>query len=203
QVNPRRTMFGFRPTTQRALFVLRLAQKLGEPAAADHYAELARHHNDETLLLAFNRTMNHGHPPRDLPRRFHEYLTNVREQGQRSQGDDGGQNRLVAIKVERRSIAVAVFIGMRLDYHDVRHLRAEPEKADASAISFLNWVLGEFEIGSATMEDLNGSEIRRAGLNRTSPPALRDLTIPVWQVSKANLLAGYCHRAFLDGQHLR
>jgi len=68
QMTARRRVTSFRPTTARELFVLRLAQKLGEPAAAEHYAELARRHSDETLLLAYRRALNHGPRPLDLAR---------------------------------------------------------------------------------------------------------------------------------------
>src|SRR5436190_16991964 len=82
-VTVKRPLAWFRPTTVRELFVLRLAQKLGEPAAAEHYAELARRHSDETLLLAYRRTINHGHPnynPQRIPeiiRAAHQRLQGV------------------------------------------------------------------------------------------------------------------------------
>src|SRR3977135_3341201 len=106
-----------RPTTARDLFVLRLSQKLGEPTAAEHYAELARAHSDETLLRAYRRTLDHGHPPRDLSASFHVELAAAKEQN----GHHDETDRLLSIKVERRSIAVAVFIGQTLDFHDVRN----------------------------------------------------------------------------------
>ena len=99
---------------------------------------------------------------------------------------------LLAIKVERRSIAVAVFVGNKLDYHDVRHLRAEPDKADSSAIGFLNWVIGEFSTTSAALERMtNGNQIRRAGLNQAVLAALRENIVPVWEIDKKSLFAAY------------
>src|SRR5436190_4861708 len=147
-VTVKRPLAWFRPTTARDLFVLRLSQKLGEPAAAEHYAELARVHNDETLLLAYRRTLNHGHLPRDLSASFHVELASAKEQN----GHHDETDRLLSIKVERRSIAVAVFIGQTLDFHDVRNLASQPEKAEASAIGFFNWVISNCEIESAALE---------------------------------------------------
>ena len=185
----------FRPATMRQLFVLRLAQKVGEPAAIEHYVELARRYNDETLLLAYRHTLNHGHPPRDLARGFHEELVRTREQEparDRSHDDLDEIGRFLAIKIERRSIAVAVFVGTTLDYHDIRHLRAEPDKADASAVGFLNWVIGEYGITSVGLERMtNGNEIRRAGLNSAVLETLRKNSIPVWELDKPDLLAAY------------
>src|SRR6266849_5324438 len=84
----------FRPTSARELFLLRLAQKLGEPAAAEHYTVLAAGNSDATLLLAYRRTLNDGHPPRDLGRRFHVELASAKQQEDRAQTD-----RLLAIKI--------------------------------------------------------------------------------------------------------
>jgi hypothetical protein len=189
QMAVKRPLAWYRPTSVRELFLLRLAQKLGEPAAVEHYAELASGHSDETLLLAYRRTLNHGHPPRDLGRSFHVELASAKAQN----GHDkpGG---LLAIKVERRGIAVAVFIGSKLDFHDVRSLSSQAEKAEDSAIGFLRWVISSFEIESATLERMtNGNEIRRAVLNQAILNMLRAGAIPVWEVSKRELLEGYGH----------
>jgi hypothetical protein len=195
QLAARRPQTSFRPTSVRALFVLRLARKLGEPAAAAHFADLARKHSDETLLLAYSRILNHGHPPRDLGRAFHDELANTREQDSAaSRNGNGGPTSFVAVRIERRRVAVAVFVGTRLDFHDIRHLRAEPDKANASAISLLTWVVGEFGISSAAVERLDsGDEIRRAGLYRAVLTTLREDLIPVWEISRAELFDGYSY----------
>lgn len=196
----------FRPITQRALFVLHLARKLGEPEAAEHYAELARQHSDETLLLAYRRTLNHGHPSRDLARSFHVELATAREQDPR-QRQDGEGNRLgnlLAIKVERRAVAAAVFVGDKLDHHDARSLSSQQEKAQASALGFLIWILREFDITSATMERMtNGNEIRRAQLNGAILQLLQSETIPAWEVSRRELMEAYGHPALQTREQLR
>ena len=187
RVTRERPRVQFRPTTVRDLFILRLARKLGEPVAAKHYAELAGEHSDETLLLAYRRTFNHNHPPRDVGRQFHAELASAREQHAHVH-----TGRLLAIKVERRSIAVAVFVGSTLDFHNVRHLSSQADKAEASAIGFLNWVISNFSIESAALERMtNGNEIRRAVLNQAILNMLRASALPVWEVSKRDLLEAY------------
>lgn len=187
QMTVKRPQSSFRPTTVRQLFVLRLAQKLGESAVAEHYAELARCHSDETLLLAYRHTFNHGHPPRDLARNFHVALASAKEQESEDQTE-----RLLAVKVERRSIAVALFVGTRLDFHSVRHLSSHADKAEGSAIGFLNWAIDNLEIGSAALERMtNVKEIRRTVLNQAILDIMRGNTIPVWEVSKRELLETY------------
>jgi hypothetical protein len=196
-VNRRRT--SYRPTTIRQLFVLRLAQKLGEPGAVTHYAELARRHTDETLLLAYRRALNRGRPPRDLARRFHQQLLAAKEQ------DNAGEaEQLLSIKVERRSIAIAKFVGTRLDYHEVRHLSSIAEKAQSSAISFLTWVLDNFEFDSVAAEQMShGDEIRRSVLNQAVLAFLRDNGLPVWEVGRPDLLLAFAHPPLRSRQELR
>jgi hypothetical protein len=195
----KRPLTCFRPTTARELLVLRLAQKLGEPAAVKHYAELARQYNDDTLLLAYRKTLNNGHPPHDLARAFHTELAALRRQDDRSHA-----SCVLAIKVERRCIAVAVFIGTRLDFNDMRTLGAHPDKADSSAIGFLRWVIGSFDIESAALERMtNGNEIRRAVLNKTVLNVLRESSLPIWEVSKQDLFDAYGYPQLRSRMELR
>ena len=83
-----------------------------------------------------------------------------------------------------------MFVGSRLDFHDIRNLSSQPDKAESSAIGFLNWVISSFEIESAALERMtNGNEIRRAVLNQAILSMLRTSAIPVWEVGKWTLLA--------------
>ena len=84
QMAVRRPLARYRPSSVREMFVLRLAQKLGEPAAAEHYAELAHQYSDETLLLAYRRALNHRALPADLGRNFHVELASARDQTDRA-----------------------------------------------------------------------------------------------------------------------
>jgi len=199
QVAAKRPLAGFRPTNTQELLILRLAQKLGEPAAAGHYAQLAAERSVETLLLAYRRAVNHGTPPRDVARRFHVELASTKNQESHSRSE-----RLLAVKVERRSVAVAVFVGDKLDFHDVRNLSGQAEKAVTSALGFLSWVVSNCEIESATLERMtNGNEIRRAVLNQAVLDMLRAGGIPIWQVSKRELLEAYGHPPLRSRQELR
>jgi hypothetical protein len=76
----------------------------------------------------------------------------------------------------------------------MRTLGAHPDKAGASAIGFLDWVISNFEIESAALERMtNGNEIRRAVLNQAVLNMLRARAIPIWEVSKRELLESYGH----------
>lgn len=187
KVAGRRPLSWFRPKTVRQLMVLRLAQKLGEPAATEHYAELVTGHSDETILHAYRRVRHRAHATSELGRRFHQELSAAK-----SRDYHGRTERLLAVKIERRSVAVAVFLGSTLDFHDVRHLSSHADKAESAAIGFVNWVISSFEIDSVALERMtNGNENRRATLNRAILSMLRTAFLPVWEVDKQELLAAF------------
>src|SRR5207244_2816722 len=143
--------------------------------------------SQEALLLAYFRAFKANASLDDLPRRFHVELEKVGDRGFR-----GTTVCLLAIKIERRSIAAAVFVGDRLDYKEIRHLSSVSERAEASAIGFINWICESCNIESVALETMtNGNEIRRATLNRSVLGALRKTTVPIWEVSKRELLAAY------------
>ena len=47
----------FRPQTVPEFFALQLARKLGDPAAARHYQQLTAERSEESLLVAYRRTL--------------------------------------------------------------------------------------------------------------------------------------------------
>jgi hypothetical protein len=199
QVAKQRSAISHRPATVRDLFVLRLAQKLNEATAFEHYAELARKHNDDTLLLAYRRTAKGGRMPPDPGRQFHVELAAAREQYVH-----GSSGRLLAMKIERRSIAVAVFNNQQLEFHDLRHVPSQPDKAEATVLGFVRWVLTSFELESAALERMtNGNEIRRSALNKAVVELLRASAMPVWEVAKKDLLGGFSHPALGSRRDLR
>jgi hypothetical protein len=102
------------------------------------------------------------------------------------------ESTLAAIKVERRSLAVAVFVGERLDYVEVRQLASGHEQAEASAVGFVNWIVSAFDIGSAALEQFRTpSMIRRAVIGRIVLEALRRSGVPLWQINKHALFDAF------------
>jgi len=188
----------FQPHTAQEYWALRLAQKLGDAAAARHYADLAATYSQESLMVAYRRALEHGHDV-DLGRRFHQELA---RNGNRSTSIPNV--RLAAIKIERRSVAIAVFFGENLDSAHVRQLSSIRAKAEASTVGFVNWLVEDFQIESAAVEIVPGSKIlRRAALAQTVLEALRVAAIPVWEVSKPSLLASFGHPTVKSRVELR
>src|SRR5579884_1221352 len=131
-------MSAFRPSTARELFALRLSQKLN-----DRYSE-------PQLLSAYRRTIrSNGGGIKDAGKRFHAELKALNGNGHQSRSDS-----LISIRVERRTIAVAIFEGEHLEFADARQLSSDREKASASAAGFIGWLLNRFTVESATVEGI-------------------------------------------------
>jgi len=56
-----------------------------------------------------------------------------------------GHLTLAAFRVERRSIAAAIFNGTQLDYAHVKQLSSNHEKAENAAAGFVNWILAKLQ----------------------------------------------------------
>src|SRR5690349_12984528 len=109
----------FRPGTASELFSLRLAQKLGDVAAVRHYQELTEAYSEGQLLLAFRRT-SRTDARTDRGRYFHAELQKLHANGQHNH-----LASLIAIRIERRTVAIAIFRGEHLEYTDARQLSSD------------------------------------------------------------------------------
>lgn len=180
------TSSAFRPRTVQDVFALRLACKLGDASASRHYAQLAAQHSEGTLLAVYRRTVRGGQRT-DLGRRFHAQLESFR-----GNGANGSSFRLLALRVERRCVAGAVFYGSHLEYTDLRQLSSSKDKALGSGVSFVNWLFDRFEVDSAAMEVIsNGDEIHRRMLSEIVADAVRQRLLPIWKVPKTEVFESF------------
>jgi hypothetical protein len=128
---------------------------------------------------------NHGAQPSGI---FHEYLT--------AHGTNGGNGvshpRLMAVRLERRTIAVAVFTGLHLEGHRVLQLSSDPSKAESSAVGFMREVLLEHYCPSVAIESVPG-DIQRAALHGAILTQCRANEISVWEISKQVVFEALAH----------
>jgi len=124
----------------------------------------------------------------------------------RAQPDLGyhGGVRLVSLRVERRAVAVAIFHGDHLEYTDVRQLSSSKDKASASALGFVCWILNRFPVDSAAVEIApDQHEIQRRALHDAFCKALREQMLPIWEVPRSALLSGTGHPPLRSRAELR
>jgi len=101
-------------------------------------------------------------------------------------------HKVASFKVERRAIAVAVFIGEQLDYTQVHQLSSLHTKAEESAVGFVNWIVEAFQIQSAALETIMPDRpIRRAQLTRLAIKTLREHSVSIWEIGKQELFKAY------------
>ncbi len=193
---------GFAPQTVQDLFALRLAQKLHDEKAVAHYASLASEYSEFRLLTAYRRALRRA-TNGDLGRLFQDELERA--------GDYGPEWRpnLLALRVERRSVASAVFYGSHIEYTQVRQLASSREKALASATGFVRWLVNRFPIESVALEEVPPSsggaegEIQRWLLSEEIIHTARDMALPIWKISKAALFEGCGHPPLRSRKELR
>jgi hypothetical protein len=188
----------FRPGTRTELFALRLAVKLNDAVAASHYAGLLADHSEGQMISAWLRALKSG-PRSDLGKSFHVELGKTQ-----AKGSNGKWAKVIAIRVERRSVAVAVFYGDHLEYADVRHLASAKDKALASALLFVEWIADQFPADSAALESIpNGNEIQRQTISAAIIQALRARLLSIWEVAKPDLFRAYGHPPLKSRKELR
>jgi|SRR5579863_7672569 len=167
----------FRPSSPDEYVALRLAQRLGEPEVAAHYAMLASQYSQTKLLCAYRHAVTAAHGDRPA-RVFHDYLS-----AHGTNGNNGLPHpRLLSVRIERRTVAVAVFCGLHLEGRRVLQLSSDPVRAEASTAAFIREALSENDCPSAAVESVSG-DVRRAILYATVVEQCRATGVSVWEIS--------------------
>jgi hypothetical protein len=198
--NALREQFGsFQPKTTEDFFALRLATRLNDSGATRHYAQLADQYSESQLLLAYHRAIASG-GNMSFARRFHEQLEALGEK----HGLYPQKNRLIAIRIERRTIAIAILNANHLDFTDVRHLSSSPDKALGSAASFVTRAVDRFALKSAALEHIpNGDEVQRLLLHQVTTQALAERAMSVTETPKKDLFLAFSHPPLRSRTELR
>jgi hypothetical protein len=188
----------FQPTSPNEIFALRLAQKLGDTAAVRHYVTVVDGYSEAQILCAFRRTLrnngNGGHG-----KRFVEELQRVG-----NTDSHNGHTPLISIRIERRSVAAVIVHGVHLEYADARQLSSDRDKALASAVGFIRWMLGRFPVEAAALESIfNGHEIQRRVLHNGICQMLRDEALPIWEIPRDVLLQSFGYPPLKSRAQLR
>lgn len=178
----------FRPATPQQFFALRLAGRLHDAAAVQHYVELCNQHTESQLIIAHRKTIQSS--ARDLAQTFHRQLARLGKSGNGLSETD-----LAAIRIERRAVAVAIFRGRSLKYPPIaRQLSSEPNKALGSAASFINRLRDKCSFSSAALELLHGGcEVHRSQLTRIVLDVLGQRQVAIQQFEKHEVVAAFGH----------
>src|SRR5882724_4884500 len=101
-------------------------------------------------------------------------------------------SNLIAIKIRRRSVAVAVFSGQSLEYMDTLHLCNEPALVTDAVARFLARTLEHFKPANAAIGTNNARQGERVkSLLELTGNMLDSKGIPTWKVEDRVLLESY------------
>jgi len=174
----------FRPRTVPECFALTLAARLGDLQNLHHYLLLSGEHPRGKLLSAYRRTVASGQYPTTIVQ-FREELGNTADLA------DDDESKVLALKAERRTIAIAGFTGDRLDFTEVLHLSSNRDRAFTCAVGFLSKAIAHFRPDSAAVEVPEDEDTQRADIIRTLVALLRRHFLPVWSVGKKALFSTF------------
>jgi hypothetical protein len=179
----------FRPATAQEFFALRLAAKLGDAGAAQHYVELADTASQSQLLAAYGRTLLTN---TDLARRFHLELESLKNRNRA----DHEVTPLAAVRIERRAVGFAILRDDHLMHVEARQLSSAPDKALGNTVRFVTRFLERFPCESAALELIpDGHEVQRTLLQQAVLRVLSAHGMGVIEIAKADLLAAFGYPA--------
>jgi len=189
----------FLPQSTGELFALRLASKLNDVIAVRHYVELVEQHSEESLLIAYRRVFASG-TVSDPARRFHVELARLNGRN----GHESAIKWLIAIRIERRAVAVAVSYGTMLEHAQVRQLSSSSDKAIASAAIFIERILERFPAESVVVEVIPDSqEYQRLQIFRAVTEILTSQGATISHVTKHEVFEAFGHPRLKSRKELR
>jgi len=178
--------------------VLRLARGLGEPLAARHFAVLASQYSTANLLCAYSRALA-AEPTGQTPSKvFHETLASLPRGG----GNGQPRPRLMAVRIERRVIGIAVFAGTHLEGFRVRHLASDKLASESATAAFIRSAFYENDCRTIAIESVAG-EIRRSELHRVVIETCRAAGISIWELSGKLAMDALSHPSPKNRQQVR
>ncbi|HEU4983218.1 MAG TPA: hypothetical protein VFT88_11105 [Acidobacteriaceae bacterium] len=177
----------FRPYSPEDYFVLSLARRLKDQPASQHYRILASQYPRSALLKACRKAITTN--PDRAARVFHEILESL---DARPQHLAPPQPRAMAIRVERRSVAVVLFAGTHLEGWRVRQLSSDARHAQECCVGFIRDVLDEHGCDDVALEAASGETISTK-LHRALATECRARGIAVAEIPKQLVIESFAY----------
>jgi hypothetical protein len=100
--------------------------------------------------------------------------------------------KLVAIHVDRRSAAIAVFDNTQLEHVESRHLSSDKQAAERTLVEFIRRKLAQFETDRVALQALPIDATARArDLHSALVLALREDAVSIWHVPESAILNAF------------
>lgn len=112
--------------------------------------------------------------------------------------------KLLAVKIRRRSVAIAIFSGNILEYTDALHLCNEPEAVNDTVAKFLAWIIENYRPASATVGISRAKQGQRVStLLELTEKKLLSEGIPIHKIDDRALLESYAIPKLKNKDQLR
>lgn len=111
--------------------------------------------------------------------------------------------RIAALHLERRQVAIAIFVGPKPEFTQTLQLPSDYQEAERYAVSFVLRILNHYGAGTAGIEASTDQLSRVARLKGAVQDALRANAVSIWEVPSAELYAAYSMPPAKTKQQLR
>jgi hypothetical protein len=194
-VSPRRKRL--QPLSVEEYVALQIARKLGDENGAAAYLSVSGRFPVSSLVHAYQHTVNLTSGESAWPV-FKEHLP------KRDVPALPDLGRIVALRVTGRSIALAVFSSLRLEFVRVRELALDRNDAENSAVEFVASALVRFPECAVVMEAGAPQRATRGSiLEEAVAQLVRREGMPLFQVDGAELRSAYALPASGDRAQVR
>src|SRR5258708_10839172 len=176
-----------------------LARALGDSELVDLYFKVARDYPHPVLAAAAKRWLRRGITEAPIFTSFYGALTHESFDG------SGSGTEVVAVKVDRLAIGVAVLIGPRLSHTELRNLRYSDDDAVKSGAGLVRRLAEDYPKASLALEVGTDSTTRRARIIASVLQAARATRVPPWTLPPDTIYgalpASPCHTPALAAPH--
>jgi hypothetical protein len=98
------------------------------------------------------------------------------------------KEKLAAVRIGRRTVAVAVFVGTHLEHSEVVRLSSDLGAALQRVPAIVQRILDQFEVATVAIESpLPNSERRAAKFQEALVAQMRNIAVAIWPVTFADL----------------
>jgi hypothetical protein len=173
-----------RPRSEAEFIALQIARSLNDEENAADYLLLSHRYTIPAFIHAYStvcQDRKNGWP----------VLPHFRAVLEEQSGKEPGLPNLtlLAIRIERRCVALVCFNGLRLEYARTRNIPLA--RAEATVTGVLQWALAQFPGASVVLEQDGAGESQRGKLLQTAVEVVRAAGVPLWEISDTELFQAF------------
>lgn len=173
-----------RPVSEAEFLALQIARILEDEQNASDYLLLSRRYTIPSLVHAYRSVQenrNRGWPAID------HFRAVLEEQNGKEPGLPNPA--LLAVRIERRCVALTYFNGFRLDYARTRSIPVSGGEGTITA--FMQWALSQFEGATVVVERPEGEETKKTQLVGVVVELVRAAGVPLWEITPEELFQSF------------